>query len=43
LNNHHLALLNKAVKELQNSQLLLIGDFNYPEINFENDVNTGEG
>jgi len=32
----------KRVAEL--AQLLLIGDFNYPEINFEdNDVNAGEG
>ena len=31
------------MKESQNSQLLLIGDFNYPEINFEdNDVHAGE-
>jgi len=43
-NNHLLALLKEAVKESQNSQLLLIGDFNYPEINFEdNDVSAGEG
>jgi len=42
-NNHLLSLLNEAVKESQNSQLLLIGDFNYPEISFEdNDVHAGD-
>jgi len=43
-NDHLLALLKEAVEASRNSQLLIIGDFNYPEINFEdNDVNAGEG
>jgi len=43
-NDQLLELLKEAVGETQNAQLLLVGDFNYPEISFdENDVNAGEG
>jgi len=43
-NDHLLVLLKETVKDSQNSQLILIGDFSYPEINFEdNDVSAGEG
>ena len=43
-NDQLLVLLHEAVKESQTSQLLLLGDFDYPEISFDdNDVNAGEG